>query len=228
MARTESSSLAGVHDVSKRYGRLTVLDGVTFSVRAGEIVGLAGANGAGKTTLLRLLVGLVRPDRGLVTLGSRSLEAGLRAVGVSYFAGEASAPPAVRVSRWARLMGVAGGTDRRRFRTLSKGTRQREGLRIALERRRCRLFVLDEPWASLDPDAAAWLTSTLQILRRDGAGILVSSHRFSEMSGVCDRFALLDRGRLTHVDETALTGSGLPRHEALGQAYRAFRRRGAR
>ena len=223
-----TSSLVGVHDVSKRYGRVTVLDGVTLSVRTGEIVGLAGANGAGKTTLLRLLVGLVHPARGLVTLGGRPPAAGLAAVGVSYFAGETNVPPTVRVRRWARLLGADGVTDRHRFGGLSRGTRQREALRVALERRGCRLYVLDEPWTGLDPDAAEWLATTLEHRRRDGGGVLVSSHRLSEMSSVCDRFALLDHGRLIHVDETALIDTGLPRPEALGQAYRAFRRRGER
>ena len=225
---SEVSSLAGVHDVTKRYGRVTVLEGVTLSIRSGEIVGLAGPNGAGKTTLLRLLVGLVHPDRGLVTLGARPPAAGLGAVGVSYFSGGTNAPPTVRVRRWARLLGADGIGDRRRFGVLSRGTRQRQALRIALERRGCRLYVLDEPWTGLDPDAAEWLATTLGQRRADGAGVLVSSHRLAEMSLVCDRFAFLDHGRLTPIDETVLIDTGLPRSDALGQAYRSFRRRSAR
>jgi ABC-type multidrug transport system ATPase subunit len=186
------TSLLEARSLEKRYGARTIFSDVDLEVRAGEITGLVGSNGAGKTTLLRILVGLVKPSAGSV---ARSVPEG----SLAYFGGASTLPPHLRARTWVRLVsgGSAACVDRRRIRTLSRGSRQLFGLSAVLARRGARGFLLDEPWEGLDPDGARWLSETLRERRDEGCAFLVSSHRLHDLAGLCRRYAFLSNGRLT-------------------------------
>jgi len=200
--------LAGV---SKRFGAVPVLAHAWLQVRAGEAVGLVGANGAGKTTMLRIAAGLVIPDAGSVRVPEGSLV-------VRYFGGEMTMARGVRGRRWASLFGVSS-QERRRLGTLSRGSRQLFGLRIALATH-ADLVILDEPWEGLDPAGAGWLIETLRRCKDMGASLLISSHRLHDLVEVCSRFVLLEGGRCRAITER----DERPRAEQLAQAVRVVER----
>ena len=197
--------------VRKRFGRHHVLDQAWLQVRSGEAVGLLGANGAGKTTLLRIAAGLVRPDSGTVRWNP---VVPLTNPSIRYFGGEMTLPPHVSARRWASLFGVVSA-ERRPIGRLSRGNRQTLGLRVLLSGPPADIVLLDEPWEGLDPPGTKWLTDTLRHWTREGAAILISSHRLHDLDSVCTRFVMLDEGRchpLVEHDEQ-------PRLELIEQAF---------
>ena len=186
-------------EVAAGYGLREIFTDVSFELLPGQSLGVLGASGAGKTTLLRILVRLLRPWAGEVTVRGA----------VAYFAGDATLPGSVRAAAWASL----GSADllipeRRRLRTLSRGTRQLLGLRTVLSRHPLDLIVLDEPWEGLDPDASRWLTSTLHAKRDRGAALVLSSHRVQDLAGLCDAylFMLPKRVELLKAHQIAAVG----------------------
>lgn len=187
-----SLAMLSARDVAARYGDRDVFQSVTFQLPAGQSLGVLGASGAGKTTMLRLAVGLLTPATGEVRIAGRPPRDALSRTAVAYFAGEATLPGSVRAAAWASL----GAADllipeRRRIRTLSRGTRQLLGLRTVLSRHPLDLIVLDEPWEALDADGARWLSATLEAKRDRGAALLLSSHRVHDLAGLCDAYLFL-------------------------------------
>ena len=204
--------------VSKGYAGNPILQEVEFALGSAEVVGLIGANGSGKTTLLRTLLGLVGVDAGRIEW----METGVAMPpdGVAHFGGSHTLPPHVSARTWVRLVsrGEATCDDRRSFRALSRGSRQLVGLRAVLGRTELAAAFLDEPWESLDPNGARWLTETLQRLRAEGCALLVSSHRLHDLAGLCDRYAFLRKGRLV-VRSAAELASGPVRGPDLLRAF---------
>jgi ABC-type multidrug transport system ATPase subunit len=181
-----------VQHLAVQYGRRLAFDGVSFALSAGQCLGVIGPNGAGKTTLLRTLVGLLTPCLGEVRINGLPPRDALARLSVAYFAGEATLPGFVRARAWGSLgTGDPVTDDRRPLRALSRGTRQLLGLRTVLGRQPLDLVVLDEPWEGLDPDAAAWLSTTLELKRDRGAGVVLASHRLQDLAGLCDAYLLL-------------------------------------
>jgi ABC-2 type transport system ATP-binding protein len=219
-------TLLQARNLSKSYSRTVVLRDVSLSAGPGEAVGIIGPNGAGKTTLLRMVIGLIQ-GVGVVSLGGVPVPGGLARVRVGYFGGESTVPPGVPSRHWRRLFrGVDAGSDSRRARVLSRGTRQLLGLETVLAVPDLELIVLDEPWEGLDPDAARWLSSAIAARREAGACVLVSSHRLHDLAGVCDRYLFLDHGSLTEVATADLAPDGAAvTAEALFAAFDALRRR---
>lgn len=202
-----------VRDLSVHYGRRQVFHGVSFDLGAGQSLGVVGANGAGKTTLLRTLVGGLTPTAGEVRISGLLPHDALVKTGVAYFAGEATLPGFVRADAWGRFgNGDAVTSERRRIRTLSRGTRQMLGLRTVLGRSPLGLVVLDEPWEGLDPDAARWLFALLEAKRDRGAAVVLSSHRLHDLAGLCDAylFLLTHRAALVRAHEIAASGIVTP------------------
>jgi ABC-2 type transport system ATP-binding protein len=200
--------------LAKRYGPVTALDGVDLEVREGELVGLLGPNGAGKSTLVKIGCGLVRASTGEARVcGSPAGSAQARdAMGylaeLFRFPDWVSAEELLQLHQ--RLAGSSGGPAEReellelvglaearsrKVDAMSKGMQQRLGLAQALVGRPRFLF-LDEPTSALDPAGRRTVRGLLEELRRRGVAVLLNSHLLSEVELVCDRVAILARGRL--------------------------------
>jgi ABC-type multidrug transport system ATPase subunit len=204
-----SAVALSVHNLSISYGRRQVFQQVSFDLGAGQALGVLGPNGAGKTTLLRAVVGCLSPQTGGIRIDGLLPRDALARAGVAYFAGEATLPGFVRASAWGSLgNGETVMPDRRPIRALSRGTRQLLGLRTVFGRQPIGLIVLDEPWEGLDPDAARWLSATLETKRDRGAAMVLSSHRLHDLAGFCDAylFLLAQRATLLKAHEIAPVG----------------------
>jgi ABC-2 type transport system ATP-binding protein len=115
----------------------------------------------------------------------------------------------VRAVNWGKLgTGEAVTPERRRLRTLSRGTRQLLGLRTVLGREPLSLVVLDEPWEGLDPDAARWLSTIVETKRDRGAAVVLSSHRLHDLAGVCDAYLFLVNQRATWLHAQEISSAG--------------------
>ena len=196
--------------VAKSFGGIKALDGVTLHVRRGEIYGLLGPNGAGKTTLIRMIVGLVAPDSGTITvLGQRMPNLDLlRQVG--YMTQQAALYPGLSVQEnlefFAAIYGVESGVkealelvqlDKRKdsvVATLSGGMRQRCSLACALVHKP-QLLLLDEPTVGVDPQLRVQFWEEFRRMAAAGTTIIVSSHVMDEAER-CQRLGLIQYGKL--------------------------------
>ena len=198
----------------KRYGATDALRGVDLTVAEAELVGLLGPNGAGKSTLVKSACGLVRPSAGTVRVcgapaGSPPARRALGYLAELFrFPGWTSADELLALHQ--RLAGSRGGAAERaellelvglaeaatrRVETMSKGMQQRLGIAQALVGGP-RLLLLDEPTSALDPAGRRIVRELLEELRRRGVAVLLNTHLLSEVERVCDRVAIIDRGRL--------------------------------
>ena len=204
--------------LSKRYGDLQALDGVSLNVPAGCLYGLLGPNGAGKTTCLRILCTLLAPDAGSVQIAGIDALADPRAAReqLGYVAQEVaidkilsgrellqlqaslyhldSATSRRRIDELTELLGMGEWLDRR-CGTYSGGMRRRLDLASGLLHSPA-VLVLDEPTVGLDIESRAALWQVLQQLRDDGTTVLLSSHYLEEVDALADRLAILDGGRV--------------------------------
>ncbi len=205
-----------VHQLQKSFGAVRALDGVSFSVSPGEIFGLLGANGAGKTTLIQMLLGVITPDVGNISILGKPLAQHREELlaQMNFSSSYVSLPFNLTLEEnlqvFGRLYGVVNLSERitellqlfdlepqRATVTgkLSSGQLTRLFLAKALLNRP-RLLLLDEPTASLDPDIADRTRRTLKTLaKQDGVTMLYTSHNMSEVEFMCDRIAFLQRGR---------------------------------
>jgi len=187
---------------------------LSFTVAAGEIVGLLGPNGAGKSTTLRLLAGRVLPTSGGATIAGRDLvNDALEARARVGWAPEE--PPADRdltprgivayaaalrglgrdATTWALEATDLAGTADQRLTTLSRGTRRRVGVALAIVHRPP-VLLLDEPTAGLDPDQREAMHALLRAAADDGAAVLLSTHLIEDAQRLCDRILVLRGGTL--------------------------------
>jgi ABC-2 type transport system ATP-binding protein len=196
-------------------GRSLALDGLDLVVEPGQVFGLLGPNGAGKTTTLKLILGLLRPDRGEVRIFGEPTSPGVRSrVGYlpenPYFYDYLTAEEFLDF--YARLQGLSreerrtkipatlervGLADRAStaLRKFSKGMVQRLGLAQAIQHDP-ELVILDEPMSGLDPIGRREVRDLILELRRSGRTVFFSSHILQDAEMICDRVAVLDRGRL--------------------------------
>ncbi len=208
-----SDVVLSARDVGARYRRREVFHDLWFELCANQALGVIGPNGAGKTTLLRVIAGLLPASAGEMRV--RGLEPGRAAarVNVGYFAGDFTLPGAVRACDWGSLAtGDVLTAERRRIRTLSRGTRQLLGLRTVLSRPHLGLVVLDEPWEALDVDGSRWLSRTLDAKRDRGAAIVLASHDPHDLAGICDLYLFLVNrcGTLFKAHELSAVGPVTP------------------
>ena len=201
-------------DVAKDYGATAALSEVSVDVGEGELVGLLGPNGAGKSTLTKIACGLVRPTSGSVEVGG--YPAGSRDARriIGYLAELFRFPSWMTADEvmvlHQRLSASPGGADERaellglvglssaastRVEAMSKGMQQRLGIAQALVSGP-RLLLLDEPTSALDPAGRGIVRELLAELRNRGTSVLLNSHLLSEVERVCDRVAILNRGRV--------------------------------
>jgi ABC-2 type transport system ATP-binding protein len=201
----------------KQYGNIVAVDGISFSVQAGEIVGLLGPNGAGKTTTINMVLGVLQPSAGSISIEGIDL-ARRRSQALSHtnFAAVYAALPGnltvyQNLRFFSLLYNVAAGASRieqllsefelqplrnTRSGVLSSGEQTRLALAKALLNDP-RLLLLDEPTASLDPSAANLIRTRIRAMaRRSGCGILWTSHNMYEVEQTCDRVLFLSRGRI--------------------------------
>jgi ABC-2 type transport system ATP-binding protein len=202
--------------LTKRYGGRPVVDGLDLKIGQGEVFGFLGPNGSGKTTTARMLLGLVRPDGGEAwLLGSkmpcpqRLSEIGAMVEEPAFYPwmtgrrnleiiGDEGGPvPAGGLDEALELAGIAVAADRK-VKAYSQGMRQRLGLAAAVLRRPA-LVLLDEPANGLDPAGIHDLRELLRHLADSGSTVFLSSHLLGEVEQVCDRVAIIDRGRLVSV-----------------------------
>jgi ABC-2 type transport system ATP-binding protein len=209
---SEVGATIEVTGLTKRFGETVAVDGLSFSVAAGRIVGFLGPNGAGKTTTMRALLGLVRPTSGSATIEGRryrELAHPVQTVGalldgddlhagrsgrnhLRVLARAAGVGPA-RVEELLELVELKAAGDRRAG-GYSMGMRQRLGLAAALLGDP-RVLVLDEPANGLDPQGIRWLRDFLRSLAGEGRAILISSHVLAEISQIADDVVVINHGR---------------------------------
>lgn len=208
-----------LQNATKKIGRNTVVDGLTFDIPAGEIFGFLGPNGAGKTTTIRMMVGLCRITGGDILIQghsiTKSFKKAIRHVGAivenpdlyPYLTGYqnlkhfARMVPGVSHSRILEIAEAVGLQQRigDKVKTYSLGMRQRLGIAQALLHRPS-LLILDEPTNGLDPAGIHELRADLKRLaHEEGVAVFVSSHLLGEMELMCDRVGVLQHGRLVRL-----------------------------
>jgi ABC-2 type transport system ATP-binding protein len=201
----------------KRYKEVLAVDHVDLNVRTGDVYGFLGPNGAGKTTTLRMALGLIMPTEGTVELFGRDpIREGARALeGVAGFVEAPRFYPYLSARKNLELLGAldGGGARSRIDRVLdivelapraahrvggySHGMRQRLGIAAALLRDP-RLLILDEPATGLDPAGMRDMRELIRRLAGEGITVLLSSHQLPEVQELCDRVAIVDRGRVVY------------------------------
>ncbi|AWK12307.1 multidrug ABC transporter ATP-binding protein [Streptomyces spongiicola] len=202
-----------VSGLVKAYGNKTVVNGLTFQVRAGVVTGFLGPNGAGKSTTMRMMLGLDRPTAGRVLISGRTyrdLGEPLRHVGALLDAGaahpgrtardhllciaRANRIPDSRVDQVLEQVGMDSAA-KRRIGGFSLGMRQRLGIAAALLGDP-QVLILDEPVNGLDPEGIRWLRHFLKDLAAQGRAVLISSHLMTEMALLADRLIVIGKGSM--------------------------------
>jgi len=211
------SELIEAIGLQKRFGPVRALDGLDLSVGAGEVHGFLGPNGAGKSTTLRILLGLARPDGGLLSvLGLNPWDNAVQLHRrIAYIPGDVSLWPnlsggetidlisrlrggtrdkAAYAGRKARLIEAFEFDPSKKGRSYSKGNRQKVAL-IAAFATPAQLFILDEPTSGLDPIMEAVFNQEIGRVAANGATVLLSSHILSEVEALCGKVSIIRSGR---------------------------------
>lgn len=205
-----------VRNLIKRYGELVAVDSVDLTVQTGDVFGYLGPNGAGKTTSLRMMLGLIRPSSGSVRLFGRDPQESVSALnGVSGFVEAPSFYPYLSghtnlellaaldggraKARIEEVLETVGLSDRAKDKVggYSHGMRQRLGLAAALLREP-KLLLLDEPATGLDPGGMRDMRNLIRELSSRGITVLLSSHLLVEVEELCNRVAIVRRGRVAY------------------------------
>ena len=212
--------MVSVAGLVKRYGRFTAVNGVSLSIRRGEIFGILGPNGAGKTTTLEIIEGIRTSDAGTVVVDGldvrRQRRAVQRRIGVQLQATTLFPDLTVRetLNLFGRFYPHAIGADellrevsleekaRAYPQNLSGGQRQRLALALALVNDPTLVF-LDEPTTGLDPQSRHMLWDTVLHLRERGKTVVLTTHFMDEAQALCDRIAIMDHGAIIAQDTPA-------------------------
>lgn len=208
-----------VEQLTKTYnrGRTKALDGITFSIAAGEVFGLVGPNGAGKTTLMGCLLGLQDPDSGFVRIDGKPTDTMSVRARLGYMperldferwmtgkqflkfhhelSGRPSASREEEVRETLELVGLEPAAWNSPIKRYSRGMLQRTGLAQALIGKPQYLF-LDEPTSGVDPTGALLIIRVLQELKARGMTIILNSHQIEQVERICDRVGFVDGGKL--------------------------------
>lgn len=215
-------------DLTKTYGAVRALDGLSLTIPKGGVYGVLGPNGAGKSTLFRILLGLIKPTSGTATVmgGAVGIPGSMRRMGsmietpryppymtarqvltwLSLAHGLSTDPR--RTDQWLERVGLTEAADRR-VRGFSVGMLQRLGVAIALITEP-ELVILDEPTSGMDPPGIQEMRALIRSLAdKDGITIVLASHQLLEVQRVCDRVAIMNKGKLVREGAVSeLTASG--------------------
>lgn len=201
-------------NLTKTYGTVRALDGLSLAIPRGGVYGILGPNGAGKSTLFRILLGLIRPSDGTATVmgGAIGDIAAMRRMGsmietprfppfltarqvLEWLAREHGATGSANIPYWIERVGLVEAADRR-VKGFSVGMLQRLGVAAALMSKPD-LVILDEPTSGMDPPGIQEMRALIRSLAdQDGVTVVLASHQLLEVQRVCDRVAILDKGRL--------------------------------
>lgn len=205
-------------DLSKSFGGVLAVEGLNLSVDAGEVVGFLGPNGAGKSTTLRLLLGLLRPDRGRALIFGQRAGSSFARARVAYVPGDVALWPQLTGREAIGLLGrLHGSSDEpyrdqlferfaldpdKRIRAYSKGNRQKVAIIGALATR-AEVLLLDEPTSGLDPLMERSFRECIIEAAERGQAVFLSSHLLGEVDRLCSRVAMIRRGQLVSVAQVA-------------------------
>lgn len=218
-----------IKNLTKQYGQIQAVKGISFTANKNEVLGFLGPNGAGKSTTMNMIVGYLPPTSGEILIDGMSMNDNPREVKkkigylpelpplyldmkvieyLRFVAGIKEVPKADREHQVARAMSRLKITDmkNRVIKNLSKGYRQRVGFAQALIGDP-QVLILDEPTVGLDPNQTMEIRNLINMLRQDHT-IIFSSHILQEVSAVCDRIVIIDKGEIKAVDtKDRLTGA---------------------
>jgi heme exporter protein A len=212
-------NLLAARSVTRRFGRRVAVDGVEFSLAAGECLALFGPNGAGKTTLLRVLGGLLKPDGGEVTLSGLAVTENMSRARIGIISHRTMLYPALtaleNVEFTARLYGVGDPREAARMalqrvgleqvngpvRMLSRGMQQRVSIARAIVNSPV-LLLADEPYTGLDEAGAQALTAVLSKLKNDGAALVLVTHQLNEGLEIADNVAVMVSGAFARYESS--------------------------
>ncbi|MFJ7683408.1 ABC transporter ATP-binding protein [Peribacillus butanolivorans] len=216
-----SETVLKVQSLTKKIGKATIVDNVSFEIKSKEIFGLLGPNGAGKTTIIRMITGLINRTGGTVMINGYDLdkdfEGAMNQLGAivenpefyKYMTGRKNilhyarmSPNKIsneRIEEVIKLVKLDHAIDKK-VKTYSLGMRQRLGVAQAILHKPS-LLIFDEPTNGLDPQGIREFRDYLKVLASEGVGILISSHLLSEMQLMCDSFAVIEKGKLIHTKE---------------------------
>ena len=213
--------------LTKRVGNKVIVENVDITVQKGEIVGLLGPNGAGKTTIIRMLTGLISRNKGIVEIASNDLDKEFNKCMENIGAIIENPEFYKYLSGWENLKQFARMSPRRitdevlmevvtrvrlteaihqKVKTYSLGMRQRLGIAQAILHQPA-LLILDEPLNGLDPKGMYDFRKLIEEIAKEGTSILISSHLLSEMELLADRIMIIERGKVTHIENLAETTS---------------------
>lgn len=212
------SSLLSVSSLTKKYGGVTALNGISFDLESGHITGLLGPNGSGKTTLIKIICGLLQPTKGSVTVKGYPIGVESKKV-ISYLPDTTYLDPSQSVEEIIRyfsdfyedfdpgraydMLGKLNISAKDRLKTMSKGTREKVQLILVMSRR-ADLYILDEPIAGVDPAARDYILNTIITNYDENASILLSTHLITDVENILDQVIFLKDGeivRFSTVDE---------------------------
>ncbi|MBO9667006.1 MAG: LPS export ABC transporter ATP-binding protein [Bdellovibrio sp.] len=238
-------SILTIKDISKSFKKRKVVDGASFSVESGQVVGLLGPNGAGKTTSFYMVVGIIQPDSGTINLDEEDISGEpmyKRArVGLSYLAQEPSIfrklTVAENITVALEAHGYSGAQRSERLEQLIADFRVdhiRDSYGYALsggERRRVEIaralagspkfLLLDEPFAGIDPIAVGDIQNIIRELKAKGIGVLITDHNVRETLGICDYAYILKDGKIqVSGSSDEIANSELARKFYLGENFR--------
>jgi len=221
-----------VDRLRKRFGPVTAVDGLSFTVRPGQVTGFLGPNGAGKTTTMRVILGLDAPTSGTALVGGRRYQAIIRPLRQVGSLLDATAVPGGRTA-WYHLLSIAQsngighrrvaevlqltGLDaaaRRRLRGFSLGMKQRLGIAAALLGDPP-VLMFDEPVNGLDAEGVRWIRQLFKTLAAEDRTVFVASHLMGEMALTADHLIIIGRGRLLADTPTDRFVESSARHDVL-------------
>lgn len=212
----QRESIVVVKDLSKRFGKLTALDKLSFDIYKGEIFGLLGPNGAGKSTFISILTTLCKPTQGDIFIKSYSLKEQSAKIkkDIGFVPQDIALYPTLtgmdNLNFWAGIYGLSGALKKERIQEVlsivrlgdrtkdkvenySGGMKRRLNIAVALLHHP-EILIMDEPTVGVDIQSRKYILDAIEGLKNEGKTVVFTSHYIDEMESMCDRLAIIDRG----------------------------------